>query len=53
MRWIGKVQIILGIWILVSPWILGFAEFSPALWNSVVAGTLTAVLGLWTLFGEE
>ena len=52
MRWLSRVQIVLGIWILVSPWILGYASFTPALWSSIISGSAVALLGLWGLFGE-
>ncbi len=48
-----QAQIAIGIWILVSPWILGFHKFTPALWSSIISGALTALLGLWGMFGEE
>ena len=48
-----QLQIAIGIWILISPWILGFHEFTPALWSSVLAGAGTALIGLWEMFGKE
>jgi hypothetical protein len=53
MKWISKVQIIIGLWILTSPWILGFSSFSLALWSNVIGGAVVAILGLWGMFGEE
>jgi len=53
MRWVYRVQMVLGIWIFVSPWVLGYANSSAALWNSIVGGALVALASLWGLFGEE
>ena len=50
---IHLIEIALGIWIMAAPWILGYAGSSAALWNSVVAGAIVAVLGLWGVFGRE
>jgi len=53
MKWISRIQIIIGIWILISPWLLGFSSFSLARWSNVIVGAVTAILGLWGMFGEE
>jgi len=53
MKLIGRLQIVLGIWILISPWVLDYASLEPALWSSVVGGAAVALLGLWGIFGED
>jgi hypothetical protein len=53
MKFIQVTQLILGIWIIVSPWILGYASFTPALWGSVVSGVLIALLSLWAMYGVD
>lgn len=44
--------LVLGIWVLVSPWILGFYAINIALISNVIAGVLIITLSLWELFGE-
>ena len=42
----------IGLWVLISPWILGFATNASALWSHVVLGVLVAALAaieLWWL----
>lgn len=39
-EWIGFVM---GIWLITAPWALGYANESPALWNSTIAGAV-----IWT-----
>ena len=51
MKWLPKIEIILGVWILVSPWLLGYASFTPALWSNIISGAIVVLLGLWGLFG--
>jgi hypothetical protein len=47
-EWEEWVNVILGAWVLVSPWIMGFAQNGPApLWNHVVVGLLVGGLSLW------
>lgn len=51
MKYFNWAQIILGIWLVISPWILGFGEINTALWNNVVIGILILISGLWCVFG--
>jgi hypothetical protein len=48
-RW---TLLIVGIWILVSPWVLGFSDISVAMWSNVLCGILLALLGAWSIFKE-
>lgn len=46
---VAKEEIVVGVWLVVSPWVLGFAGInSPAL-TAWAAGVLVLVLGLWKL----
>ncbi|MBI4133546.1 SPW repeat protein [Candidatus Uhrbacteria bacterium] len=51
MEFIGRIEIAVGVWILVSPWILGYSGLTPALWSAVFSGAAVAILGLWRTFG--
>ena len=53
MKYSNWVQLVLGLWILVSPWILGFAGITTALWSNVIAGILVAIFAIWELFGGK
>ena len=48
-RW---VQLVLGIWILVSPWVLGFSGAAFATWSNVGAGLVLILVNIWELFGK-
>lgn len=52
MRWTGWVILILGVWVLVSPWVAPFLGIS-AVWNGIFAGILIVIAALWGLFGEK
>lgn len=52
-HWFGKISVILGVWIIASPWVLGFSSFAPALWSNIAAGAALALLGLWEIFGRD
>ncbi len=53
MKWLHWSVFILGVWILISPWILGYWRITPALWNQVVAGVLVILLSLWGVVGVD
>lgn len=43
-RWEEWVEIALGAWLIVSPWLLGFTDMTELAWNSVIAGAAVVVL---------
>lgn len=49
MRWNHIVLIVLGIWLLISPWVLGYSALNLPSWNSVLIGVLTIIFALWNV----
>jgi hypothetical protein len=49
MAWQEWANIAFGVWLVASPWIIGFSELSMAKWNAVIVGALIAVLALWVI----
>jgi hypothetical protein len=48
------VNILLGIWLLISPWVFGYeAAGSAAIWNSVIVGALIAILAAGNCFSHH
>lgn len=45
--WLSWLNALLGIWLIVAPFILGY-DSSRALWNDVIVGLFIAFLGLWS-----
>ena len=48
-RWQDSANLVLGVWLILSPWLLQFAANAGALWNAVVVGVIIAVLALAAL----
>lgn len=48
-EWAGMA---LGVWLIVSPWVLGFAGLGAAMWVAVIFGVLTLVLAGWSLYSH-
>jgi len=45
--WINAV---LGLWLVVSPFILGYSATMAALWNTIIVGLMVIVLAVWATF---
>jgi hypothetical protein len=52
-RWEEWVNVVLGAWLVVSPWLLGFSALQAATWNQVIVGVVVAALAAWLAFGEH
>ena len=49
-EWEEWINLVLGLWVLVSPWVLSFAPQTTARWAYVIVGLVVAVLAglkLW------
>lgn len=54
-EWEEWVNLVLGLWAIVSPWLLGFSAVTGAVWAHVIAGIIVAVLAgleLWYVRGR-
>ena len=49
-NWTG---LIIGLWIILSPWILGFSNIAIMKWSNVLCGLAITLINAWTLFGKE
>ena len=49
-HWPDWVNLILGVWLLVSPFLLGFSAQGDAMWNALIAGALIALVALGAMF---
>ena len=36
-------------WLIVSPWVLGYASYNLVAWNSIITGTVVILLTLWSV----
>ena len=52
MKWNNWVLIGLGIWSVLSPWILGFSGLNLVVWNSIMVGSLVVVFASLNLENE-
>lgn len=53
MRWHQWAIVVLGFWLFVSPWILGYASINLMLWNNLLVGGLAVIFALWNFSPPE
>lgn len=53
MRVFHWIQLVLSVWIILSPWVLGFASINLALWSNIIIGVSMALISLRILFGNQ
>ncbi|MGH6627350.1 MAG: SPW repeat protein [Burkholderiaceae bacterium] len=51
--WEEWTEGILGLWMIVSPWALGFGTHRDAMLSAVIGGVVIAALALWTLATDK
>jgi hypothetical protein len=52
-KWEEWVNIAVGVWLIISPWLLGYAATVAATQNHVVIGALVIILAGWELNAAE
>lgn len=45
--------LILGAWVMLSPWLMGWSGISLMMWSNMLAGLALILIPLWLMFGAE
>jgi len=51
--WISWINVVLGVWVLISPWVLQFSGFHTATMNNVILGIIVVVLAGWSALASS
>jgi hypothetical protein len=51
-RWEEWLSVLIGVWLIASPWVFGFTAASMMAWSVGIAGGLLVVLGAWSLMAN-
>jgi len=43
-RWQDWANLVLGVWLILSPWLLGFSGIPSAMWNAVIVGVVVGLI---------
>jgi hypothetical protein len=47
-KWEEWINVVLAVWLIISPFVLGYASHTTVLWNQIIVGVLVGGLALWT-----
>ncbi|HWH51483.1 MAG TPA: SPW repeat protein [Gemmatimonadaceae bacterium] len=50
--WAAWIDALIGIWMIISPWIYGYAG-GGWMWNSIIVGVIMLVLGVWSATAKD
>ena len=53
MKALNWVLVLAGIWLIISPWVLGYNTVTGAMGNNVVLGVIVGVIGLVQALGGK
>ena len=48
-NWQDLVSLVLGVWLIMSPWALAFTDIDAALWNAVLFGAVIAIMAIMAI----
>ena len=49
-HWQDAVNLVAGLWMIISPWVLAFQSEARPMWNAVILGALIALVALYAMF---
>jgi hypothetical protein len=51
--WEAGLAAPIGVWLILSPWILSYTAFPSAVWSAVASGAAILLLGIWSLVTDR
>lgn len=51
--WEEGINLALGVWAIISPWVLGFTQHSVATLTTLVVGVVVTVLAAWAMWVDK
>jgi hypothetical protein len=51
--WEEWINLVLGLWLIISPWALSFSTTVGAMWTHVVLGIIAVVISAWALWDYQ
>jgi VIT1/CCC1 family predicted Fe2+/Mn2+ transporter len=46
--WLSWVNAVIGVWLAIAPFVLGYTNIAAALWNDIIVGIAIIVLAAWS-----
>lgn len=51
--WMSWINVLLGLWLVISPWVYGYSDNVGALWNSIIFGLIIFALAIWSALASR
>ncbi len=51
--WLSWINVLIGLWLIIAPFVLGYNGLTVALWNSIVVGVIVVAFGAWSALTAE
>lgn len=51
--WLSWLNVLLGLWLLIAPFGLGYTHLSHPMWNDIIVGVLVIIFALWSSFATH
>jgi hypothetical protein len=52
-QWEEWLNATIGVWVFISPWVLGASTNAKVLWNALIVGAVLVILALWSVSLEH
>lgn len=52
-RTLDWISAVVGLWLLISPFVLNLTSMTSALWANIILGIIAIVFGVWTAISEQ
>lgn len=52
-EWEEYLAVLVAAWLVISPWVLGFADMMTAVYNQIIVGVLVGGLAVWSALAER
>jgi hypothetical protein len=51
--WEAGMAAPIGVWLILSPWILSYSAFPSVVWSAIASGATILMLGLWSVMTDR
>lgn len=51
--WTSGIDALVGVWLVIAPWVLGYGDVTSAMWTSVSAGTTIMLVALLRIMNPD
>lgn len=51
--WMSWINALLGLWMIISPWVYNYTLDTGRMWNSIIVGILVVIFGVWSALASR